>query len=165
MTSGDGPTLTSLRQNAVIRYAYPLTKEERLFEPDWLAPRITFRNVINSLSRAKSYSASCVRRLFITVHVYLGAEPTSPSAHFSERHSVSEEKQERKDPFRNLEAVNRSSNLIVGSQSVGFEKSLPAGQRKSLPNNRVLSFQKSCAFPIDHAGRNQFCCVSCRRAC
>jgi hypothetical protein len=34
--------LTSLRQNAVIRYAFPLTKGERLFEPDCLAPWAEF---------------------------------------------------------------------------------------------------------------------------
>jgi hypothetical protein len=40
VTSGDGMAFTSLRQNAVISYAFPLTKGERLFEPDCLARHI-----------------------------------------------------------------------------------------------------------------------------
>jgi hypothetical protein len=34
---------------------------EREFEPESLPPRITFRNVINGLSRAKTYTAAYVR--------------------------------------------------------------------------------------------------------
>ena len=37
----------------------------------------------------------------------------------------------------NGKAVNRSSKRNPGSQTVWFEKSLPAGQRKSISNNRV----------------------------
>jgi hypothetical protein len=47
-SAGDDMTLTSLRENAVIRYAVPLTNGERLFERYCLAPRITFRTPINS---------------------------------------------------------------------------------------------------------------------
>jgi hypothetical protein len=38
--------------------------------------------------------------------------------------------QNGRDLFCNVEAVNQSSNLIVGSQTIWFEKSLPVVQRK-----------------------------------
>jgi hypothetical protein len=38
--------------------------------------------------------------------------------------------------FWNAQAVNRSSNLILGSQMFCFEISLPVVQRKEIRNNR-----------------------------
>jgi len=118
--------LKCFRENAVIIEAFLLTSGERLFEPDWLAPRITFRNSINSLRIPNHKLFTLFDGLSQLFACNVGVDPnTSEPGSFSEVVLPRNQKQNRKDLFWNAQAVNRISKCNPGSQKFWFEMSLP----------------------------------------
>ena len=57
-------TLTSLRQNAVLRMVFPLNNQQRLPEPECLAPRNRFELCLTaSVPQNTSLTQTCAERI------------------------------------------------------------------------------------------------------
>ena len=107
-----------------LAYLDPSFCSAREFEPVTLPPRITFRTAINSF---RVPNISCL--LFSTIFGKMSRATWAldrmlhgPGASATVIPPRSQN-QNRRNLFWNLEGDNRSSNLIVGSQTFGFELS------------------------------------------
>jgi hypothetical protein len=97
---------------------------KRLIELEWLGPRITFRNSINSLRIPNHKLFTLFDGLAQLFECNVGLDPnTSEPRSFSEVVLPRNQKQNRKDLFWNAQAVNRISKCNPGTQPFWFELS------------------------------------------